>query len=427
MAEKFVKPRWLYAIIPFYAIQSCIGTYVTLRILDLGGSVISVSLASSAFNMVLIPSAFLGGRIADYIGKRRPLLALSAIGQLLTLSLIAISADVNLMIGLYAVYSFFSSLSPTVFSLLLMDTVSKENLSEGSVFSYKYMIYGSLTGNALGFIVLTMLPLTAVALLPVTFSSILLVLSLLIVKDTKRGPSERHAIAMSPDALITRLSHLPVIVLKTPKLQDVRNVVRDARGAVTRDIPLIMVTNALFFLGANLFFTSYTPFLKGNSLSYLEITGLNIFITCINGLASMQKFSGFSKKGDPGMVVEFLSLRAIAFLFAAIESLYFFGHDVLYVTLLLYLLIGMAYTNITIGMNALLYRLLPKEGQGQTLGLYSAIGSVAMFLGSFLSGNISYFFGYPVTFLFSSIALFGAASLFEWHFKPLRTIEEEPI
>lgn len=426
MAERFVKPRWLYAIIPFYAIQSCIGTFITLRILDLGGSVISVGLASSAYNIALIPSAFIGGRIADYIGKRRPLLALSAIGQLFTLSLIAMSGDVNLMIGFYAIYSFFSSLSPTVFSLLLMDTVSKVNLGEGSALSFKYMIYGSLAGNALGFLVLTSLPLTAVAILPIGFSTILLVLSLALVKDSKTG-IERQAIALSPDALIARLTHLPVLLLRTPKVDDIKGLFRDTRNVVTRDIPLIMVTNALFFLGANLFFTSYTPFLKANNLSYLEITGLNIFITCINGLTSTQRFSGFSKKGDPGMVVEFLSLRAIAFLFAAIESLYFFGHDVFYVTLLLYLLIGMAYTNITIGMNALLYRFLPKEGRGGTLGVYSAINSVAMFLGSFLSGNISFFFGYSVTFLLSSMALFGAASLFEWHFKPRRTVDEEPI
>jgi MFS family permease len=426
LAERFVKPRWLYAIIPFYAIQSCIGTFITLRILDLGGSVISVGLASSAYNIALIPSAFIGGRIADYIGKRRPLLALSAIGQLFTLSLIAMSGDVNLMIGFYAIYSFFSSLSPTVFSLLLMDTVSKVNLGEGSALSFKYMIYGSLAGNALGFLVLTSLPLTAVAILPIGFSTILLVLSLALVKDSKTG-IERQAIALSPDAFIARLTHLPVLLLRTPKVDDIKGLFRDTRNVVTRDIPLIMVTNALFFLGANLFFTSYTPFLKANNLSYLEITGLNIFITCINGLTSTQRFSGFSKKGDPGMVVEFLSLRAIAFLFAAIESLYFFGHDVFYVTLLLYLLIGMAYTNITIGMNALLYRFLPKEGRGGTLGVYSAINSVAMFLGSFLSGNISFFFGYSVTFLLSSMALFGAASLFEWHFKPRRTVDEEPI
>ena len=184
MAERFIKPRWLYAIIPFYAIQSCIGTYITLRILELGGSVISVGLASSAYNIALIPSAFIGGKIADYIGRRRPLLALSAIGQLFTLSLIAITGDVNLIIGFYAIYSFFSSFSPTVFSLLLMDTVSKENLGEGSAISFKYMIYGSLTGNALGFLVLTSLPLTAVALLPVGFSMILMILSLALVRES---------------------------------------------------------------------------------------------------------------------------------------------------------------------------------------------------------------------------------------------------
>ena len=426
MAEKFVRPRWLYAIIPFYAIQSCIGTYVTLRILDLGGSVIAVGLASSAYNISLIPSAFIGGKIADYLGKRRPLLILSAVGQLLTLSLIAMTGDVSFIIGFYAIYSFFSSFSPTVFSLLLMDTVPKGNLSEGSALSFKYMIYGSLTGNALGFVVLTALPLTAMALLPILFSSTLIVLSIITVKEVK-AVTERQAIALNPEALMTRLAHLPVLLLKTPKMDDLKGVVRDARSTVKRDIPIIMATNALFFLGANLFFTSYTPFLKSNTLTNLEITGLSIFMTCINGLASSQRLSGFSKEGNPGLVIEFLSLRGMAFLFAAIASLYFVGHDVLYVTLLLYLLIGMAYTNITIGMNALLYRFLPKEGQGQTLGVYSALGSIAMFLGSFLSGNISFFFSYSVTFLLASISLFLAASLFEWHFKPKRVLDEEPF
>ena len=426
MAERFVKPHWLYSIIPFYAIQSCIGTFITLRILDLGGSVISVGLASSAYNISLIPSAFIGGKISDYIGKRRPLLALSAVGQLLTLILIAMSGDINIIIEFYAIYSFFSSFSPTVFSLLLMDTVSKENLGEGSSLSFKYMIYGSLTGNALGFIVLTIMPLTAMAILSVGFSTILLILSIVLVRDSKTK-TDRQEITFNPEALVTRLIQLPVLLLKIPKTEDFKGLVNGARNAVTRNIPLIMVTNALFFLGANLFFTSYTPFLKANNLTNLEITGLSIFITCINGLASAQRFSGLSKKGDPGMIVEFLSLRAMAFLFAAIESLYFFGHDVLYVTLLLYLLIGMAYTNITIGMNSLLYKFLPKQGQGGTLGVYSAINSIAMFLGSFLSGNISFFFGYSVTFLLSSIALFSAASLFEWHFKPIRMVDEEPI
>jgi MFS family permease len=80
LAEKFSVPRWLYAIIPFYAIQSCIGTYITLRILELGGSVLSVGLASSAYNISLIPSAFIGGKIADYIGRSEAPACSSAAG-----------------------------------------------------------------------------------------------------------------------------------------------------------------------------------------------------------------------------------------------------------------------------------------------------------------------------------------------------------
>jgi len=186
------------------------------------------------------------------------------------------------------------------------------------------------------------------------------------------------------------------------------------------------VTSALFYLAANLFFTSYTPFLKANNLSYLEIVGLDLFVTVINTLASMPRFSRLSKKGDPGTIIEFLSLRAIAFLLAAVASLYFTGHPVFYVTLLLYLLIGMAYTNFAIGVNTMLYRFLPEGRQGGTLGVYSALNSVAMFAGSLVSGSLSFYYGYAVTFLLASVSLFGAASLFEWHFKPRRRYEEEP-
>jgi hypothetical protein len=84
--------------------------------------------------------------------------------------------------------------------------------------------------------VLTSLPLTAVALVPIAFSSILLVLSLILVKDIKAA-TERQAIAFNPDALIARLTHLPVLLLKTPKVDDVKVLLRDARGAMTRDIP----------------------------------------------------------------------------------------------------------------------------------------------------------------------------------------------
>ena len=427
MGSDVAKPRWLYVVVPLNAIGSSVGSFVRLFILDLGGSVIDVGLAASAFNIALIPSAYIGGRLADYLGRRKLILIISAVGQLLSLVLMTFSGSIPVITLLFAVFSFFHSLSPPIFSLLLMETVPRDGWGEGSAYSFRYGIYGSITGLAMSVTVLLFLPLRSMAFLPIAFSITMLTLSLALIKDPKKL-AERRTVTFSRDALMSRLAELPVILLRLPSALDFRMLSRSLRNSLTRDVPLIMSASALFFLSANLFFTSYTPFLKLNGLSYIEIVGLDLFVTIINGLASSRPFKELSKRGDPGIVVEFLTLRAMAFLFGALSSLYFTGRPILYSTLLIYLLIGVAYTNITIGLNAMLYRLLPDGRHGGALGIYSSLNSVAMFAGSILSGTISFFLGFPITFLLSSLSLFAAASLFEWHFKPRRYEEyEEPF
>lgn len=425
MTEKTNWPTWFLVIIPYYAMQSLVGSFVKLYILDLGGTVLDVGLASSAFNLVLIPAALISGRISDYLTRRRGILIVSSIGQLLSVFTIITSRSVSTIVVVYAIFSFFNSFTPTVFSLLMMETLSKDRWGDGSAHQFRYTIFGSIIGLSLGTAVLFFMPLTVMGWLPVAFSALVLCYTMLVIRDPPLKV-ERRSIALDPQVLLGRLLNLPVVFPRIPKLDDFFSLFSSAKNTITRDIPLIMAANALFFLGTNLFFTSYTPFLKANQLTYLEMTALDLFITCINALASVQQFSGFSKSGDPGIIVEFLSLRAIAFLIGGLSSLYFTGHDVLYVSLMLYLMIGIAYTNITIGMNALLYRYLPEGKRGGVLGIYSAVNSIAMFLGSFLSGGISIVYGYSVTFLLGSIALFGASSLLEWHFKPKRIWDEDP-
>ncbi|MBS7619870.1 MFS transporter [Candidatus Bathyarchaeota archaeon] len=423
MSGKIEKPKWLYTIIPFYAINSSAGSFIRLLILDLGGSVIDVSLAVSAYNIALIPSAYIGGRFADYLGKRKPILIFCSLGQLLSLIPLFFSTSIPVITILFATFSFFYSFAPPIFSLLLMETYPKESWGDGSAYSFRYMIYGSVTGLTLSVATLLFLPLRTMGFLPVLFSITTLILSLALTRDPQIT-LERRAIVFSPEAFINRLIQLPVIIFRIPRTLDFRHLIKELKHGLTRDVPIIMLVSTFFFLGANLFFTSYTPFLKLNNLSYFEIVGLDLFITVINGLASSNPFKEISKRGDPGVIVEFLTLRAIAFLFGAIASTYFTGRSILYVTILIYLLLGIAYTNFTIGLNALLYRCLPSGKHGSTLGVYSSLNSVAMFLGSILSGGVSFYFSYSLTFLLSSFFLLSAASFFEWHFKPRRYEEE---
>ncbi|MGQ9680239.1 MAG: hypothetical protein ACUVV4_05685 [Candidatus Bathyarchaeia archaeon] len=102
-------------------------------------------------------------------------------------------------------------------------------------------------------------------------------------------------------------------------------------------------------------------------------------------MASSDPFKEISKRGGPGVIVEFLTLRTIAFLFGAIASTYFIGRTIVYAIILIYLLLGVAYTNFTIGLNALLYRCLASGKHSSTLGVYSSLNSIAMHFGSMLS------------------------------------------
>ena len=63
MTEEARWPTWFYVIIPYYAMQSLVGSFVKLYILDLGGSVLDIGLASSVFNLILIPAAMISGTI----------------------------------------------------------------------------------------------------------------------------------------------------------------------------------------------------------------------------------------------------------------------------------------------------------------------------------------------------------------------------
>jgi predicted MFS family arabinose efflux permease len=182
----------------------------------------------------------------------------------------------------------------------------------------------------------------------------------------------------------------------------------------------------LFHLGSNLFTSSYTPFLRGNGLSNFEILGLDIFLAVINALAILNRFSDVSRMGDPAVPVEFFMLRGIAFLLGGLGSLYLLGRPALYLTLLLYLLMGLANTNIVIGMNKLIYDKLPAGGEGGTLGVYSSLNNFCILVGSLVSGSISLLFGFHVTFFLASLVLFISATAVEWHFHPKRVWDDDP-
>ncbi len=421
-----MRPGWFYLVIPYYIIRNSLLSFVPLYILSLGGNVVHVGLAMAGFSLMLIPSSVISGKLADATGRRRPILLASYAGQLLSTLAMAIFRSVEGVIAALASYSFFSALAPPVFGLLLMETLPKELWGEGNSISFQYMIYGYILGLLPGIPLLLWYPLDLFILVPLAASSCAIPMSLKLVAEP-RIALERRALTLSLEALLHRLVLLPSIYIRVPRPWEFKRAFKGLGHRMTSDVPIIMLSASLFFLAVNLFFTSFIPFLKSNGLSHVEVISLYLFMYVVNAIASIRRLRERSQAGDVGILVEYLSLRAIAFMFGALAAAHFSGRELIYSTLFLFLLVGISFTHIYVGYNSLLFKHLPRERQGGLLGVYSALTNLTMFLGSLASGYISYSIGYFYTFFLASVVVFLASIMLEWHFKPHREELEEFI
>jgi MFS family permease len=166
-----------------------------------------------------------------------------------------------------------------------------------------------------------------------------------------------------------------------------------------------MSTIILFFASANLFFTSYTPYLKNVGLFDSEIFLLSTYITIVNTFSSL--FLRKMKEGEEiNTAKKALYIRFFGFFLASTFSVFIQNRLNFYTTLISFTFIGIAYTLATIPLNVMLFKTLQPEKKGEEIGIFSSLNGITIFITSFLSGLISKTLGYYVTFYLATILIF---------------------
>jgi hypothetical protein len=229
-------------------------------------------------------------------------------------------------------------------------------------------------------------------------------------------PIERRSFLLSPSAFVYRLTQVPLLFLRVPRRADFVSVVRLARQGMTRDIPVILTASALFSASLNIFFTSYTPYLKENGLSNWEVYFTSLYISAMNGLASRMLLRKAQGAVTPQMASSALAVRSLGMLLAAVFAVFLSGPLTFYATLASFTFLGVAYTVISVNLNSLFYKSLPAGRQGGLLGVYSALNGTALFVGAAVSGYISFYLGYPMTFFVSATLVLLSAAVLQAHF-----------
>jgi MFS family permease len=117
--------------------------------------------------------------------------------------------------------------------------------------------------------------------------------------------------------------------------------------------------------------------------------------------------------GDKNLVktsVQGLLLRGWSYLGVGAAALFLSGPIFVIPALLLYPIAGgLAFAIYYTSANTMMFTTVRSKSAGAALGVYSAVVGIASMAGSFVSGFVSVYSGYYVTFILSGVFLFAAS------------------
>ncbi|MGB9959671.1 MAG: MFS transporter [Candidatus Bathyarchaeales archaeon] len=402
---------WMNVILPFNMAVGPVGTFAQLYILELGGSVVDVSLAVALYNLVSIPSLMLWGFVTDRVYKRRLMIIGSFLSTSLFLTLFFAANSTASVALLYALLALSTSASTTPLNLLIMETEKRHHWAAAFAKFSMLASAGQTLGLFFGVFWSFLLPLRylSIPLSLLSFTSTCLAVVLI-----KEPPVifERRAVVMNVHSFSERLKAAPYMFLRVPRVSDFKRLFRTLKYELTGHVPILYLSIFLFYISSGLFNTSLIPSLQSKNFSNLIIFSVTT-TTMIAQMFSF-KYAGSYVEGKNPLkaTVEGLILRSACYGLLGISVYLTSGGLLLALTLLLYPLAGgLAYAIYYTASNIAVFQVLDDRHQGASLGVYSALVGFAMVAGSFTSGFISFYIGFHITFIIASICLVLSAIL----------------
>jgi len=414
--KKPARTAWLYSVFPASIAAGPLGTMVQLYLIQLNGQALGTiygSLAAAIYNGVSIPAALFWGFATDRLHKRKSLIALSY--ALVAVALVSYYFDRTTTgtISRYGVISFVSVASATPLNLLIMETEPKGRWA--GTFARLSMM--SSIGNAAGLLLSTIWTQAfpnSLVLLFVPMGAFSVVSSGLALA-TIREPSfilERETVAMRKPSFVSRLRANPVFFLGIPTGSDFKRAFRGLRSSLTSYIPLFYISTILFYLSAGLFNTSFVP-----AMHFFSMPDQTVFAVILAGVVVQTlTFQGAGRYVNTRSLVsssiQGLLLRGWSYLAIGAAALILSGPIFAVSAFIFYPLAGgIAFAIYYTSANTMMFNTVQGKRAGAALGVYSAVVGIASMGGSFVSGFISVYVGYDITFVAAGVLLFAGVGV----------------
>lgn len=411
---------WLLIFVPANAASSGFSVALPLLILfTLHGNVLDVALATSLYNAAVIPAALLWGVVCDRWGVRSPLLFLNYAAYAGVFLLLALLPSLGTLLLVYSLFGLVAPSSAAASNLLILERFTPaERPTAYASFSELSMIGGVL--GILAGVIWTVAAPGGLGLLNMLYvmAALSMVSALGVAFFVRDAPTQhrRAHLARHPESLVSRLGSLIPYFPHLPSRGFFRRAGRWLREEATHEVPLMLAGGFLFNLAANLFNTSYTPYLTSAGLG---ATGVFLVNLANNGAqAVVLPFTGRACEAGRSerVVLLFSWVRAGGYalvgLFALLPLSWWAGGAALAPNIFAYALLGIAIAFYGTASSLLLFRSLEGRSAGSLLGASSALGGLAAVLGAAASGSMSHDLGFKVTFTVSAVAMM--ATVLTW-------------
>jgi MFS family permease len=395
--------KWLYPTIPVNIIVGPLSTLMTLYIIQLGGGILQVALAITLYNAVTIPSALFWGKIVDIVNRRRCFILLTNASVVVTMLALFYVHTVSAAISIYAVSSFFVAAGATPLSLMVMETQYKTEWSKGFAKLQLFSSLGSTLGYILSYAVTAVFSLSVLILVFLAISLVAVALSLILIYETSI-PYSKAYVTKNFASLFGNMVAMPRKVTRKAIASNLKNY-----------ITIFYFACFVFWTGSYLLNTEFPVSLSHSGFSSSEIFLLFAMGMVVQTLAFYYYDRISQKRSKFNVVKRSLILRGIGYVVIALALIFMTGILLFGTELAAYSLsAGIAYPLYYISSNILLFALISGSGRsrGSSLGVYTSLTGLGMVTGAILSGYITQYFSYWLSFMLAGLVMFFGYYLF---------------
>lgn len=402
--------KWIWYLFPSNIVSQGLSTVIPLYVIFLGGNIGEIAIITAMQNGASAFGSIFWGKVIDRFHVRRAVLLVTFFVVMLCSLLMYFTNSINVLYVISPLLGFFIVGKNPVAQLLVMESIHKNQwrwlFARTSIIGTFGMLFAMIIG-AIGSVYFDLKPYFLICT-----AACIATMGLSMTIKESQFHLERSSIAHSIHGLRYVFSHFHFEFPRIPELYDYKHIITIFRGRVTDEIGIFYITIFLFYLGSNIYFTAFTPFLKNYGFS-----NANVFLIYVIQTAAM--ISVFflaprfiSKIGEERSISLSYAPRIAAVVIAGLFIPMAIGQGSFAVAIISASLMVIAFSIFSTATSIIFFKSIPQGFEGKYLGVNSSITTVGLFIGALSTGQLANSFGYTITYAVASGILIASFALF---------------